>query len=130
MIKNIVTISLIVFIVLVVIILGAGVFLNQPKTTTQTPVINPVISPATNSGSITLAQVATHNTESDCWVVVSGKVYNVTSYIPMHPGGPGQIIPLCGGDATTAFNTRNGRGPHPAKAGEVLNNYYVGDLSR
>ena len=36
--------------------------------------------------SFTAAQVASHDTPSDCWVVVNAKVYNVTEMVPKHPG--------------------------------------------
>ena len=46
----------------------------------------------------------------------------------MHPAGPAVIISLCGKDATTAFATRNGKGPHPQKANDILSSYYMGDI--
>lgn len=50
----------------------------------------------------TAAQVAPHNTASDCWLIISGNVYDVTNFIPIHPGG-NAIVPYCGTDATTIF---------------------------
>ena len=35
----------------------------------------------------TLKQVATHKKPSDLWMVIHGKVYNVTSFRDDHPGG-------------------------------------------
>lgn len=37
--------------------------------------------------TFSLAQVAQHNTEKDCWMVVHDLVYNVTDYLLKHPGG-------------------------------------------
>ncbi len=88
-------------------------------TATPTPTATPAPTPVT----FTLAEVAVHNTTSNCWLIVNGKVYNVTSYIPYHPGGASTIRPYCGRDATTAFSG------HSTGAGNLLINYYVGDLA-
>lgn len=47
-------------------------------------------------------EVSKHSTESDCWLVISGKVLDVTTFIPQHPGGK-VIVKGCGKDATTYF---------------------------
>lgn len=46
------------------------------------------------------ADVGKHSTESDCWVTVHGKVYDVTNYLDEHPGGPEIIMDLAGKDAS------------------------------
>ena len=35
----------------------------------------------------TLAEIAAHNSPSDCWVVIHGQVYDVTEFLTRHPGG-------------------------------------------
>ena len=35
----------------------------------------------------TVEDVLEHNSASDCWIIINKKVYNVTSWIPRHPGG-------------------------------------------
>lgn len=35
----------------------------------------------------TLAEVAAHKDESDLWMVISDKVYDLTKYLAEHPGG-------------------------------------------
>lgn len=36
---------------------------------------------------LTGQEVAKHSTQEDCWVVVHGKAYDVTEFLPEHPGG-------------------------------------------
>lgn len=103
-------------------------------TATSTPVIpgtGNATSTATTTSTLpvyTMTQVASHGTQSDCWIVVSGKVYSVSSYITKHPGGQGAIINSCGKDATTAFNTQGGNGSHSSSAKTMLGSFLIGTL--
>lgn len=103
--------------------LGSGA--NPPAATpppSQTP-------PPPAVPTYTAADVATHSTSSDCWLIISGKVYDVTQYIPVHPGGAARITGYCGQDATTAFNTKGGSGSHSASAQSLLATFQVGTLA-
>ena len=52
---------------------------------------------------IALAEVAAHDRPDDGWMVLRGRVYNVSPYLQYHPGGS-QILEEClGGDATALF---------------------------
>ncbi|CAO3663499.1 unnamed protein product [Umbelopsis vinacea] len=53
--------------------------------------------------TLTLQEVAAHNTKDNLWVVIHGKVYNLTKFLPEHPGGPRIILKYAGKDATNAF---------------------------
>ncbi|EGD76167.1 cytochrome b2 [Salpingoeca rosetta] len=55
-------------------------------------------------GVISLAEVAKHNKEDDCWIVVHGKVYDVTTFLKDHPAGPAIIMKYAGKDGTAAFD--------------------------
>lgn len=65
-------------------------------------------SASSSSGTITMADVAKHNSQADCWSVVNKDVYNLTAWIAQHPGGPSPIESMCGVDATSAFTNQHG----------------------
>ncbi|KAJ5619617.1 hypothetical protein N7510_003601 [Penicillium lagena] len=48
--------------------------------------------------------VAKHNTPESCWVILYGKVYDVTDFIDSHPGGKKVILKLAGKDATEEYD--------------------------
>ncbi|PNY24647.1 Aldolase-type TIM barrel [Tolypocladium capitatum] len=50
------------------------------------------------------AEVASHNTRDSCWVILYGDVYDVTDFIPAHPGGSSVILKLAGRDATADYD--------------------------
>lgn len=52
---------------------------------------------------LTMAEVARHNTGADCWVIIDGNVYDVTSFLRRHPGGSGVIATNAGRDITSKF---------------------------
>jgi predicted heme/steroid binding protein len=86
-----------------------------------------VVTPPVASG-YTTAQLASHATRADCWIAVSGKVYSVSNYISMHPGGSTAIVNVCGQDATTVFNNRGGTGSHSNSAKSTLGTLLLGNL--
>ena len=89
---------------------------KQPAAPTATePAPTNAMNPtASASGSYTLAEVQAHNTQTDCWSAIKGNVYDLTSWISRHPGGPAPIIGLCGTDGTEAFTNQHGSMGRPA----------------
>ncbi|XP_050347387.1 cytochrome b5 reductase 4 isoform X2 [Nymphalis io] len=53
---------------------------------------------------VTPAELATHNTEKDAWLAIRGRVYNITFYLPYHPGGSEELMRGAGIDATELFD--------------------------
>merc|ERR1712113_625836 len=51
-----------------------------------------------SAGAYTMEDVAKHTVKSDCWVVLDGKVLNVTSFLSQHPGGELAILTFAGKD--------------------------------
>ena len=83
------------------------------------------VSAGSSTGTVTMNEVATHNTPQDCWSVVDGKVYDLTQWIDKHPGGSVIIKALCGNDGTTGFNTQHQGQRRPA---DELSRFLVGTL--
>lgn len=44
-----------------------------------------------------------HNTQFDCWTAYNGKVYDITNYLPYHPGGEAKLMLGAGRDCTQLF---------------------------
>ena len=95
----------------------------QPVPNTKPVVITtpPVVAPTTVMYNI--AEVAKHNNSNDCWVIIDSKIYNVTGFIPNHPGGPDKIIWNCGKDATSIFDLK-----HSSDKKQYLTPFYLADL--
>ncbi|KAL8845841.1 MAG: hypothetical protein Q9221_009029 [Calogaya cf. arnoldii] len=49
-------------------------------------------------------EVAKHNNDSDCWVIIHGKAYDVTEFKEEHPGGKQIILKWAGKDATETYD--------------------------
>lgn len=73
---------------------------------------------------LTVAEIARHNKESDCWIIIKGKVYDVTDYLDDHPGGVEIITDLAGQDSTEDFEDVG----HSEEAYDQLVDYYIGDV--
>ncbi|KAL1869732.1 hypothetical protein VTK73DRAFT_2940 [Phialemonium thermophilum] len=52
----------------------------------------------------TAEEVAKHTSPDSCWVVLYGNVYDVTEFLPSHPGGSKIILKLAGKDATEEYD--------------------------
>jgi fatty acid desaturase 2 (delta-6 desaturase) len=70
-----------------------------------------------------IEEVREHNKETDAWVVIDGKVLDVTSWIPKHPGGSHLIAAFAGNDCSDEFAAF-----HFPQTSSFLKTYQVGDL--
>jgi cytochrome b involved in lipid metabolism len=86
--------------------------------------------PAAQEQRYTLADVARHATESDCWMAINGAVYDFTAYLPDHPSRPSVILPWCGKEATEAYKTKTKGRPHSPGADQLLPTYRIGVLAK
>ena len=60
-------------------------------------------------------EIAKHNNASDCWSIIDGNVYNLTSWISQHPGGQAAIKSLCGIDGSVDFHAQHRTQAKPAR---------------
>jgi len=56
------------------------------------------------TGGYSMEEVAKHTTKEDCWVVLHGRVLDVTKFLGEHPGGELAILTFAGKDATAEFD--------------------------
>jgi cytochrome b involved in lipid metabolism len=89
------------------------------------PTPTPTPSPTSTVREFTRAEVAQRNTNSSCWTIVNESVYDLTSWINSHPGGPSAIRSLCGTDGTSAFTGTHGNSGSPMRE---LSSRYLGKL--
>lgn len=73
----------------------------------------------------TLAEVGIHTNTQSCWSIVSGKVYDLTSWINKHLGGASAIKRLCGVDGSEDFNGQHGGQSRPE---QELAAFFIGVL--
>ena len=53
-----------------------------------------------------MEEVAKHNKKGDLWVVLNGRVLNVSKFLSQHPGDELAILTFAGKDATAEFGGR------------------------
>ncbi|XP_023911154.1 cytochrome b5 [Quercus suber] len=71
-----------------------------------------------------MQEASEHNTKDDCWVVIDGKVYDVTTYLDEHPGGDDVVLAATGKDATEEFEDAG----HSKSAKELMETFCIGEL--
>ncbi|KAF2017490.1 cytochrome b2 [Aaosphaeria arxii CBS 175.79] len=75
--------------------------------------------------TLSLDDIKAHNSPEDCWIVVGEKVWDVTDFLSVHPGGSEVILKYAGGDATEAYNEIHA----PGMLEETLEEgKFIGDL--
>lgn len=82
------------------------------------------------SAVYTEEDVAKHNTEEDCWLIIGNasnggsKVYNISPYMNDHPGGPEIMMEFAGKDADDMFEDIG----HSSEARNKMKEFLIGTL--
>lgn len=71
-----------------------------------------------------LEEVAKRNSLKELWLVIHGRVYDVTRFLNEHPGGEEVLLEQAGVDASESFEDVG----HSSDAREMLKQYYIGDI--
>uniref|UniRef100_G3UBE4 Cytochrome b5 type B n=1 Tax=Loxodonta africana TaxID=9785 RepID=G3UBE4_LOXAF len=71
-----------------------------------------------------LEEVAKRNSSKEIWLVIHGRVYDVTRFLDEHPGGEEVLLEQAGVDASESFEDVG----HSFDAREMLKQYYIGDV--
>ena len=69
-------------------------------------------------------EVSKHNTEASLWIVLYGRVYDMTKFQFDHPGGADIILETAGADATKEFEDIL----HSKQARELAKTYVIGKI--
>eukprot|EP00252_Welwitschia_mirabilis_P012248 TRINITY_DN27206_c0_g1_i1.p1 TRINITY_DN27206_c0_g1~~TRINITY_DN27206_c0_g1_i1.p1 ORF type:complete len:129 (+),score=29.81 TRINITY_DN27206_c0_g1_i1:242-628(+) len=67
-------------------------------------------------------EVSKHNNVKDCWLIIDGKVYDVTQFLEEHPGGDEVLLAATAKDATEDFEDVG----HSDDARGMMEKYYIG----
>jgi len=78
--------------------------------------------------SFSMEEVAMHATEDDCWTIINDVVYDITPYVPRHPGGD-EILRACGQDGSTLFNARRTEDGEKVGFGDAHSSRAAGQLA-
>jgi len=81
-----------------------------------------------NLNEYSLIDVEKHNKEEDGWMVVDNEVYNVSSFLKMHPGGRDIMLNYLGKDVTQQFKTDEFHS-HSTRAHRILQKYIIGRVA-
>lgn len=98
----------------------------ESTSSTAVPATTSTPSAPANNATYTASDIATHNTSSNCWIIVSNNVYNISSYLGSHPAGATIITPFCGKESTNAF--KYSPHVHSGSATNLLAKYYIGQI--
>jgi hypothetical protein len=76
------------------------------------------------AATYSLDEVKEHKTEKDCWIIIKGRVFDVTKYLDDHPGGVEIVTDLAGQDAGEDYDDVG----HSEEANAILEKFLIGKV--
>eukprot|EP00435_Cladocopium_sp_Y103_P054702 s1039_g17.t2 len=77
-----------------------------------------------NVARIPWSEVEKHSSKDDLWLLIDGKVYDVTSFLSLHPGGGQLVVDAAAQDSTSLFERTHGEGLRYSL--RLLNQFFIG----
>ncbi|XP_029384659.1 cytochrome b5 isoform X2 [Echeneis naucrates] len=71
-----------------------------------------------------LSEIEQQNTFKSTWIILHGKVYDVTKFLEQHPGGEEVLREQAGGDASESFEDVG----HSTDAREMTGDMLIGEV--
>jgi len=80
--------------------------------------------------ALTMEEIARHCDENDCWIILGEigheKVYDITRFMYLHPGGYEILMEVAGKNAQEAFENVQ----HSLAAKDRIQDFCIGKLAR
>ena len=107
------TIKIILYTLIIVNLVGFIVFFkgnSQTAATNKNPSMAQQNPSPSVSQKVSSSGLSSHNSKENCWIAYEGKVYDITSWLPRHPGSAEAIAPFCGtsSEFQAAFTGQHG----------------------
>ncbi|XP_055333299.1 cytochrome b5-like [Paramacrobiotus metropolitanus] len=74
--------------------------------------------------TVSWSEVEAHKSKDSTWLVINGKVYDVTKFLEEHPGGEEVLLENSGKDGTENFEDVG----HSSDAREMMKEYLIGKI--
>jgi cytochrome b involved in lipid metabolism len=75
-----------------------------------------------------IAEVQKHNLPTDCWIVVHNNIYDISNFVPFHPGGL-LILSCAGADATVMFHQYHTPSVINSRLMQQLKKFHIGRVT-
>lgn len=75
-----------------------------------------------------VVDIVKHNNKKSCWVVMDKYIYDVTRFLPDHPGAFKILSKCCGKDCTKGYADKGIDEPHSKKSHKMRAKMLIGIL--